>query len=359
MSGSVCFRCAWRRACKPYQLPLKRGFQTTSTSRQKRNSASKEIVQSKTSSESPSQTVSPENIKPYTQEERDKLAKFYTPAQMAAIEAGESAVDPNDLYEQAALREDPFVLPYASDDLSQILPVVDHPQVAPESNIDPKIRLKTKDELAMDLADWLINVPEDSTQVELTKFMDNMRLTVGKEEAERNPPMFLAPDIPNNIPGLRAAMQNAGNKDDVPAHTKRLMRQTGLDLRTIRSLKVKKLVQHRVVNQTRMGKIQSQYNLYVAGNSRGLLGIGEGKSIEPEDSRRQAMFNAIRSMKPIPRYEERTIFGDMKIKMGAVELELMTRPPGSSKTMTIVSYCIRLTRFATIRVRRAMSILDL
>lgn len=33
-------------------------------------------------------------------------------------------------------------------------------------------------------------------------------------------------------------------------------------------------------------------------------------------------------MQPILRYEDRTIFGDVEGKVGAVELKLMTRPPG-------------------------------
>ena len=58
------------------------------------------------------------------------------------------------------------------------------------------------------------------------------------------------------------------------------------------------------------------------------MGIGEGKATEFADARTQAQYNAIRNARPIPRYEDRTIYGDVKVKMGAVEVELMTRPPG-------------------------------
>ncbi|KAL8742979.1 MAG: hypothetical protein Q9184_008169 [Pyrenodesmia sp. 2 TL-2023] len=70
------------------------------------------------------------------------------------------------------------------------------------------------------------------------------------------------------------------------------------------------------------------YFLAVAGNGRGLVGIGEGKSAEPEEARTQAKNAAIRNMQPIPRYEGRTIYGDVKGKVAATEVELMTRPPG-------------------------------
>jgi small subunit ribosomal protein S5 len=87
-------------------------------------------------------------------------------------------------------------------------------------------------------------------------------------------------------------------------------------------------VNHAVVNQTRLGKVRKTYVLSIAGNGKGLLGIGEGKSEEPTEARTQSQYRAIRNMQPIPRYEQRTIYGDVKGKVGAVELQLMTRPPG-------------------------------
>jgi len=41
-----------------------------------------------------------------------------------------------------------------------------------------------------------------------------------------------------------------------------------------------------------------------------------------------ARLAAIRNLQPIPRYEERTIFGDVKGKVSAVEVKLFARPPG-------------------------------
>ena len=279
--------------------------------------------------------VTANDFKPYTQEEREKLKTVfkYTPAQLAAIDAGEAAIDPKDLAEQATIRDDPFAFEYF-DDFATIFPVIDKPVRAPEENYDPKMRYKTEDEIAEDFVKFIEEMPEDATRLDYRKFRDNMRLTVGKEEAERNPVSSLAPAIPKGIEVLK---RRAGGKEgeiEIDPKTRRLMRQTGYSLSDIKRFRVKVLVVHRVTNQTKMGKIQSIYYLTVAGNGRGLLGIGEGKSVEPEDARKQATNAAIRNLQPIPRYEDRTIYGDVKVKMGAVELELMTRPPGTYSNAT-------------------------
>ena len=149
-------------------------------------------------------------------------------------------------------------------------------------------------------------------------------MTVGKEEAERNPRSYLAPELPK----IKSLPRHVDSEEIEPA-MRRLMLQTGYTLNEIRRFRVKTLVMHRVTNQTRLGKIQGMYFLAVAGNGRGLLGIGEGKSAEIEDARIQACMAAVRNMVAIPRYEDRTIYGDVRGKVGATEVEVMTRPPGT------------------------------
>ena len=286
-----------------------------------RKSSRKDIVRTATTAD---------DFPSYSEEDKKKLVTDfkYTPAQITAIEAGEAAIDPKDLAEQATMREDPFAFEYY-DDFATMLPVVDKPVRAPEENYDPKLRYKTEDEIAEDYAKFLQESPGEITRLDWMKFRDNRRLTVGKEEAERNPVSSLAPAIPEGLEALKQPGIGKPGEAEVDPAMKRLMRQTGFTLAEIRRFKTKILVVHRVVNQTRMGKIQSMYYLTVAGNGNGLLGIGEGKSTEAEDARRQSHHAAIRSVQPIPRYESRTIYGDVKVKMGAVELELMTRPPGT------------------------------
>ena len=331
MSRAAPLRCFFTKAAAPSRC-LRRNLHSSKQLRQRSNvpdvtpkfpkdSSRKDVVKKATTAD---------DFPPYSEEDKKKLTTNfkYTPAQLAAVEAGEAAIDPKDLAEQATMRQDSFTFEYY-DDFSTILPVVDKPVRAPKENYHRKLRYKTEDEIAEDFAKFLYEAPEDLSRLDWMKFKDTRRLTVGKEAAERNPISSLAPEIPKGLDALKQPGLGKSGEVEIDPAMKRLMRQTGYSLAEIRRFRVKNLVMHRVVNQTRMGKIQSLYYLTVAGNGRGLLGIGEGKSTEPEDAKRQAHYAAIRNAQPIPRYEDRTIFGDVKVKMGAVELELMTRPPGT------------------------------
>lgn len=122
--------------------------------------------------------------------------------------------------------------------------------------------------------------------------------------------------------------ETGGLEDEALEAYQRLGRLLGQSVPQLLAYRAKTLVSHRVVNQTRLGKIQSQYTLCVAGNGNGLLGIGEGKAAEGDEAVRIGRLNAIRSMVPILRYENRTIYGDIKAKVGASVVELGARRPG-------------------------------
>lgn len=326
MSVSRPVRCLFSRNLQISRPSTRRHFHISPRCRNDRKEDGNNVV----APDKPSRKRAPAEVyKPYTAEEKEALKKKYTPAQLAAIEAGEEAVDPEDLATQGTVRVDPFALQYL-DDLSQIVPVIDKPVRAPETNYDPNLRLKTEDEIAEDLADWVQDLPNNPDRVEWMKFLDENRLTVGKEEAELHPRSALAPDIPKlTDPSLGRKTTDEDSGGDNDPYVQRLIKQTGFSANQIKKFKVKNLVCHRVVNQTRMGKISSQYFLTVAGNGNGLLGIGEGKAAEPEDAKRQAHMAAIRNMQPITRYENRTIYGEVEGKVGAVELKLSARPPGT------------------------------
>ncbi|KAI9727006.1 MAG: 28S ribosomal protein S5, mitochondrial [Cirrosporium novae-zelandiae] len=272
--------------------------------------------------------ASAKNYPAYSSEEKRALPKKYTPAQLAAIEAGEAAIDPDDIATQGTFRGDNFALDYL-DDLTKIDPVIDKQSRAPETNHDPNWRFKTGDELTRDVAKFYADFPEHGGDRALqTKFLDNLRFTVGKEESELNPPSYEAPELPKfaDLKNLKIT----DDSDDLynSPMMKRLMKEMGFDERFVKSLRITKLVMKNVSNQTHMGKIHRQVCISVAGNQKGLLGIGEGKGIEAEDAIRQSVLRSIRNMKPIHRYENRTIYGDVEGKVGAVELKLMNRPPG-------------------------------
>ena len=328
MSASQPIRCLYARAQLPSRHCSRRTFQTATClharpSPKHRSIKASDLGLIKKKEAKPQ--VTSKDLRPYSEKEKIGLAKRYTPEQLAAIEVGEAAVDPNDLAEQGAAREDSMKLNYL-DDLSTIHPVVDKPIRAPEENYDPNLRFKTEDELTNDLTNWVKDLPDEPKRLDWMKFSNNTRVTVGKPEAELNPRSYLAPEIPK----LDMLKKNVAGSEEIDASTRRLMRQTGFDHKEIRRFRVKNLVVHRVVNQTRLGKISRQYFLTVAGNGKGLIGIGEGKSSEFEEARQQAKNAAIRNMQPIPMYEGRTIFGDVKGKVSATEVELMTRPPGKT-----------------------------
>ncbi|TKA38713.1 hypothetical protein B0A54_08676 [Friedmanniomyces endolithicus] len=234
-------------------------------------------------------------LTPYTAREKDLLAMRYTPEQMKVIEAGEAAISPRDLAKQGRLRGDAF-RPTYMDDFATLRPLVDKPM-----------------RLAID------DAQEQTTQTR--KIRSDKKLA---------------------IPGVKYS----GSGEDEDPHMLRLSQQTGLDRTEIRRLRVKNLISHRVVNQTRMGKIQSLYFLTIAGNQDGMLGIGEGKAAEDEDGKRQAMMNAIRNMRPIARYEERTIYGEVEGKVGGSIVQLSARSPGQ-----YIPALIRLATLATLATR--------
>jgi len=276
--------------------------------------------------------------KPKAWSDKDKinLAKHYSPEQIAAIEAAESAIAPTDLTD-ATVRTDPWSLNYY-DELTQIDPVVDKPVRAPWTNIDTNMRLKTPEEISQDVAQFIQNFPLDKKEQESAwdDFQKNVRLTVGREESERNPRYATAPEI-GSLEAPKAAKKRKGRPDDQRGEEEepspalvRLMQMTGYDRRQIAQLRVKSIITHRVVNQTRLGKIGKLYFLSIAGNGQGLIGIGEGKAEEAGEARLQSQYRAIRNMQPILRYENRTIYGDVKGKVSATELELYARPPGTS-----------------------------
>ncbi|KAK5136612.1 hypothetical protein LTR08_002626 [Meristemomyces frigidus] len=239
-------------------------------------------------------------LRPYTARELEVLATRYTPEQMRVIELGEQAVDRRHLVEQGRLRGDAFRPTYI-DDFATLRPLVDNP-----------VRL------ALDDAQTSGKKRDDVKKV--------------------------------RIPGVQYS-----NEEEDP-HLTRLCQQTGMTKEQIRRIRIKNLVSHRVVNQTRMGKIQSLYYLTIAGNQDGMLGIGEGKAAEDEDGRRQAMMNAIRNMRPIARYEERTIYGDVEAKVGGSVVQLSARAPGfGNRTQHLIFELARAAGISDLAARTPRS----
>lgn len=253
---------------------------------------------------------------------------MYSPEQMAAIEAGEKIISGEQLSETSE-RVDPWS-PNYFDDLSHIDPFVDKPVRAPWSTADDTPRMKTEEELDDELGQLLQDMPakESSEDQVWESYLKNMRVTVGGD-SEGLGRSAAAPEAPNKIK-KKSPKQKEVQGEASPALV-RLMQMTGYSLREISALRVKSIITHSVVNQTRLGKIRKTYVLSVAGNGNGRIGIGEGKSEEGSEAMLQSQYRAIRNMQPILRYEKRTIFGEVNGKVSATELELYARPPGMSR----------------------------
>ncbi|XXG97195.1 hypothetical protein Hte_003490 [Hypoxylon texense] len=299
--------------------------------------------------------VSPEKIEEYTKEtfpqytpeEIEVLKKRYTPEQMTALEAGEAAIDPKDLTIQGRMRNDPYRLPYL-DDFSKIYPIIDkRPKTAPPPN--PRARFMTLEEHTEDLSRRVeALIPKDvnfegMSMQDVEKILRE-RVDLEMEEAKyflepetltnSNGPSHsaVAPALGKKLAGV-AGMYKAPidpadeGKDDLGIYQD-LKRRTGLSVREILAVVTKTLVIRRVSNQTRLGKIQRAWVMAIAGNGNGRLGVGVAKNVEMSVATLKARLLAIQNMRPIRRYEDRTIYGSVKGKVGATIVEIDARPPG-------------------------------
>lgn len=291
-------------------------------------------------------------LRKYEAADKDALAKRYTPEQLKVIEAGEQSIDLEDVLIQGRPRLDPYRLKYF-DDLSHIQPVIDK-KPKEKGTIPPNARLLNQKQEADEIAGWIarewaesektapMSMPEKHdgsskkqhaaskpTRMDFIRYMEESTSMSGGGKRGTS---VIAPAL-GKIPSVEAMFKKSDEEESVlaidPAGTYLpLIKQSDLTMVDIQKMTVKILVQHRVVNQTRLGKIQSIYVLAIAGDRNGMLGIGEGKSQENEDAFDKARRAAVRNMQPIPRYENRTIFGTVEGKVSATEVQIMARPPG-------------------------------
>lgn len=103
---------------------------------------------------------------------------------------------------------------------------------------------------------------------------------------------------------------------------------TGIMTVEMNKLIVKQIVSRSVSNQTRLGKVQSFSIITIVGNGNGRLGMGMAKSTEMPTAASQAREMALRNMRPIRRYENRTIYGNVEAKVAGTVVQLYARPPG-------------------------------
>lgn len=298
------------------------------------------------------------NYPKYDTSETNLLSKKYTASQIAAIKAAESAIDARDVITQGQKRSDPWLLPY-EDDLAEVDPVTDHADKLSPEDIQGRKTFREANEVERDAAIARIanenlakmypdGIPEgEMTEAEETRLQEAMEAALTQAALDpratyysKNPKAVEAladprhsviqPDLPRIENRMARQTRRLSTEEEEDPRQKRLLQYLGWSKHQLRNIRVKTLVVHGVTNQTRMGKIRSMYYLTIAGNQDGLLGVGEGKSVEPEEGRKQSVMAAIRNMRPIPRYENRTTFGDLEKKVGATKVQLFARPPGKS-----------------------------
>ncbi|ODQ66194.1 hypothetical protein NADFUDRAFT_45738 [Nadsonia fulvescens var. elongata DSM 6958] len=220
------------------------------------------------------------------------LSKYYPESLLSSIVAAESAIDPKD-WAQRKPAQTQFS-PIYRDDLAQYDSFYDHAQ-----------------------NEWTdLSKPRQQVPYEL--------FTGGGE-------------IPRELQDIWKTQHELGDKKvDNSLRAKSLQadieraQRLGYSEDFYRGLKFKTIIIKRVVNQTAKGKIPSTFALVVCGNGNGMVGIGEGKDLvtAPMEAVVKAKWRAIANMVHIPRNDDRTIFGQISHKMGAVHLTLRPAPPG-------------------------------
>ncbi|KAH6679571.1 putative 37S ribosomal protein S5, mitochondrial [Halenospora varia] len=362
MSVSRPARCLFSGPSKPsIRLPIRsQRFHTSPTLCERRRPRYPSVKASEMGLVTPQpQRSAKELFKPYEPDEKEKLSSRYTPQQIEAIEAGEAAIDIEDLRNRGVIRSDWGSLPYL-DDFSKTRSVVDHKQMW-DGPVDPNARLMNEKELGESIDEYHRKVVRENplpgnpmdlnledpevrakirpNRLDLYRIIDETPDFIGMNGPIPVTPSALAPGVPMDF-------ETAVDDEDGPKHKTaaeeeeatdprdpdgiydRLRKETGLTLDEILSFKMKTLVRHRVVNQTRLGKVSSQYVLVICGDGNGRLGLGQSKGQESEDTSNNARIQAIKNMRPIPRYEQRTIYGEVEAKVSAVKVKLMSRPPG-------------------------------
>jgi small subunit ribosomal protein S5 len=330
----------------------------------------------------------------YTDEEIDVLRTKYSPQQIAALEAGEAAIDPRDLTVQGRLRVDPYTMPYI-DDFAEHQPIIDK-RVRNKEAPDPLARFMNADDFTADLIAWAdkfqtgdvtgkLKTLADFVPDKFKKtaegqwpgevrddahkaFQNYLAAEVSKQEAmgaegggvvdaaassgptdadvlqyilersgmtdgDRTTDSSLALALPSKVPGVAGLYKQAIDPDDKGLDDtgvyQDLKRRTGMSVQEILRLKGKRVLTRYVDNQTRLGKVRSASVMFVAGNGDGWLGLGVAKSTEVSIALVKARLLAIQNMRPIRRYENRTIYGTIESKVSGTIVKMSARPPGS------------------------------
>jgi len=85
----------------------------------------------------------------------------------------------------------------------------------------------------------------------------------------------------------------------------------------------------RVANQTKAGKKRTISCLVVVGNGNGVVGYAVGRAEETVDAVRKAKNKAVQVLQYIPRYEDHTVYHNIRVKFCKTTLLVERKVPGS------------------------------
>lgn len=132
---------------------------------------------------------------------------------------------------------------------------------------------------------------------------------------------------PIDVPPGSTIVEQKGARISLIA--KGLSTLTGLNEEYIDKLHAKPLIMKRVSNQTAKGKIPTNYALVVVGDKNGMIGIGEGKDrVEMSRAVSKAHWNAVKNLQFVPRYEDRTVIGNIDHVFHGCKVFLRSAPSG-------------------------------
>ncbi|CCH45098.1 30S ribosomal protein [Wickerhamomyces ciferrii] len=130
-------------------------------------------------------------------------------------------------------------------------------------------------------------------------------------------------------PGYHPPADASTRKNKNSEIAKGLSILTGLSKEYIEKLHVRPLIMKRVSNQTAKGKIRSSFAIVIVGDKNGMVGVGQGKDrAEMSGAVRKAHWNAVKNLTYIPRFEDRTIIGDIDHNYHGCKLHLRSAPKG-------------------------------
>lgn len=185
--------------------------------------------------------------------------------------------------------------------------------------------LEKIDEEFMKAFEQQLNTDDDNIDILQGSKLDSWKAADGPDgNSAVQPPL-------GKIPGVKGLYTPEDAEDDELDGTgefTKIKAATGMKIADIQTIITKPLVMRWVHNQTRLGKIRSISIIVAAGNGNGRLGLGEAKSTDLDVARTTAKMLAIRNMKPIRRYEDRTIYGEVQKKISGTVVKIQSRPPG-------------------------------